>query len=101
MDLKTIQELNTWFTGQRQDFKRNGYDQVLIKATDVDAAQALSTALTAQGYNVYSALTTLQAMNRTFAIIQAVFGGIGAVALLVAAFGISNTMIMAIYERTP
>jgi putative ABC transport system permease protein len=39
-------------------------------------------------------------MNRTFAIIQAVFGGIGAVALLVAAFGISNTMIMAIYERT-
>jgi len=27
-------------------------------------------------------------------------GGIGAVALLVAAFGIANTMVMAIYERT-
>ena len=100
MDLKTVQELNTWFTGQRQDFNRNGYDQVLVKTTDVDTAREVSTAISDEGYIVYSALTTLQAMNRTFAIIQAVFGGIGAVALLVAAFGISNTMIMAIYERT-
>ncbi len=93
-------ELNAWFTDQRQDTNRNGYEQVLVKAADIDAARELSAALTEEGYMVYSALTTLQELNRTFMIIQAVFGGIGAVALLVAAFGISNTMIMAIYERT-
>ena len=32
--------------------------------------------------------------------IQAVLGGIGAVALFVAAIGITNTMMMSIYERT-
>lgn len=31
---------------------------------------------------------------------QAVLGGIGAVSLLVAAIGITNTMVMSIYERT-
>jgi len=33
-------------------------------------------------------------------VIQLVLGGIGAIALLVAGFGIANAMIMAIYERT-
>lgn len=32
--------------------------------------------------------------------IQAVLGGIGAMSLLVAALGITNTMVMSIYERT-
>ena len=32
--------------------------------------------------------------------VQLVLGAIGAVSMLVAAFGISNTMVMAVYERT-
>ena len=39
-------------------------------------------------------------MQKQFAMIQAVLGGIGAVSLLVAAIGIANTMMMSIYERT-
>jgi len=42
----------------------------------------------------------LQEVNTVFLVIQGVFGGIGAIALIVAAFGIANTMTMAIYERT-
>ncbi len=42
----------------------------------------------------------LDSMQKTMATIQAVLGGIGAVSLLVAALGITNTMIMSIYERT-
>ena len=33
-------------------------------------------------------------------LIQAVFGGIGLISLLVAAIGIANTMMMSVYERT-
>ena len=39
-------------------------------------------------------------MKKTLGMVQAVLGGIGAVSLLVAAIGIANTMMMAIYERT-
>jgi putative ABC transport system permease protein len=52
------------------------------------------------GFGVESSRTMLKEINQFFGIVQAIMGGIGAIALLVAAFGIANTMIMAIYERT-
>jgi ABC-type antimicrobial peptide transport system permease subunit len=39
-------------------------------------------------------------MKKTSRTIQAILAGIGAVSLLVAAIGITNTMVMSIYERT-
>ena len=39
-------------------------------------------------------------MQKQFAMVQALLGGIGAVSLFVAAIGIANTMMMSIYERT-
>jgi putative ABC transport system permease protein len=42
----------------------------------------------------------VQGVNSTFVIMQVTFGGVGAIALLVAAIGIANTMTMAILERT-
>ena len=38
--------------------------------------------------------------QQKFAMIQGALGGIGGISLLVAAIGITNTMIMSIYERT-
>ena len=38
--------------------------------------------------------------QKRFAMIQGALGGIGGISLLVAAIGITNTMIMSIYERT-
>jgi len=43
---------------------------------------------------------SLEQANKTQAVMQGVLGGIGAISLLVAAIGIANTMVMAIYERT-
>jgi putative ABC transport system permease protein len=39
-------------------------------------------------------------MKKTSGLIQAILGGLGAVPLFVAAIGITNTMVMSIYERT-
>ena len=44
--------------------------------------------------------TFVEGINNFYTIIQIVFGGIGAIALLVAAIGIANTMTMSILERT-
>jgi len=42
----------------------------------------------------------VQGINSFFTIMQIIFGGVGAIALLVAAIGIANTMTMSILERT-
>ncbi|MGB4648542.1 MAG: FtsX-like permease family protein, partial [Acetivibrionales bacterium] len=52
------------------------------------------------GYGTYSLLDILKSMQETSATMQAVLGGIGAISLFVAAIGITNTMVMSIYERT-
>lgn len=79
---------------------KNGYAQVLVKASHPNTAPAIEQTLKDQGFSVESARAQLESINNFFAIVQAILGGIGAVALLVAAFGIANTMTMAIYERT-
>ena len=79
---------------------KDGYAQVLVKASHPNRAPAIEQTLKEQGFSVESARAQLESINNFFAIVQAILGGIGAVALLVAAFGIANTMTMAIYERT-
>jgi len=100
LPLSEVVKLNDWAAGQRTDPGRKGYPQVLVK---VDASQnvlAVSNQLELKGYVPISLQATLQGLNVIFSIMQAILGGIGAIALLVAAFGIANTMTMAIYERT-
>ncbi|HJW90466.1 MAG TPA: FtsX-like permease family protein [Anaerolineales bacterium] len=52
------------------------------------------------GYQAYSPQDIVQGINSFYVVLQVVFGGVGAIALLVAAIGIANTMTMAILERT-
>ncbi len=52
------------------------------------------------GYNAYSSAEWIQQEMDSMNTIQAVLGAIGAVAMLVAAISITNTMMMSIYERT-
>lgn len=100
LSLNDVLSMNAWFTGQRQNPSREGYSQALVKAESPEQVTALQKVLTERGFQAWSPLSMLEGVNQTFAIIQAVLGGIGGIALLVAAFGIANTMVMAIYERT-
>jgi ABC-type antimicrobial peptide transport system permease subunit len=52
------------------------------------------------GLGAYSPLEMLKFMEETTNQIQTMFGVIAAVALLIAAIGIANTMVMSVYERT-
>jgi putative ABC transport system permease protein len=98
--LNDVLELNGWFTGHRPNPGRDGYDQALVKVATADRVIAVEQEILRQGFFAYSARSSLESMNTFFLVIQAIFGGIGAIALVVAAFGIANTMLMAIYERT-
>ena len=80
--------------------KNKGYNQVLVKVNDIKNVQEIQQTIKDMGYNAYSLNDWLEEMKKGAGIIQAVLGGIGAISLLVAAIGITNTMVMSIYERT-
>lgn len=76
------------------------YQNVKVKVNDMKNVTAVQEQIELLGHNSYSNMDSLNQMNEMAAGIQLVLGGIGAISLLVAAIGITNTMIMAIYERT-
>jgi ABC-type antimicrobial peptide transport system permease subunit len=80
--------------------KSKDYQTVLVKVDDMKYVQTIQQELKDMGHEAYSLNDWLDEMKKTAGIFQAVLGGIGAVSLLVAAIGITNTMVMSIYERT-
>ena len=98
--LEDAEELVTWYQGQRPDRRNDGYSQAVIIVDDPEKVLNIEQELLMDGFLAFSARSTLQQINVIFAVIQAAFGGIGAIALIVAAIGIANTMIMSILERT-
>ncbi|HAS74964.1 MAG TPA: ABC transporter permease [Clostridiales bacterium UBA8960] len=80
--------------------KENKYDEMKVSVTDIKYVQEVQDQIKALGYEAYSLTDALENMKKTSGLIQAILGGIGAVSLFVAAIGITNTMVMSIYERT-
>lgn len=78
----------------------NKYESVKVKVNDMKNVKDVQDQIKALGLEAWSLSDILENMKQTSAGIQAVLGGIGAVSLFVAALGITNTMIMSIYERT-
>lgn len=91
--------------GQRQpggsSASPNVFDSVMVMASDVRSVEGVRDEIVAMGFHVDSwfidVLNNMQEMARS---LQIFLGAIGAVSLFVAAIGIANTMVMAIYERT-
>ena len=98
--LKDIEELNQWLSGRRIDRNREGYQQAVVKVASSRDVADVQKEIRQMGFNAYSAQDAVNSINSFFIVLQAILGGIGAIALLVAAFGIANTLSMAIYERT-
>jgi putative ABC transport system permease protein len=59
----------------------------------------ISEQITDMGFQAFTP-QSVQGINNFYVILQFIFGGVGAIALLVAAIGIANTMAMSILERT-
>ncbi len=79
---------------------KDKYDEIVVHVPDTDDVLDIQNALTEMGYNASSNMEYIEQTQEQMMLIQLVLGGIGAIAFLVAALGIANTMIMSIYERT-
>lgn len=86
--------------GFSQDVKKDGYSRAMLYVQDIHEVENVVKRLQDDGFEVSSLIDIVKDLKKTASMIQAILGGIGAVSLLVAALGITNTMIMSIYERT-
>ena len=81
-------------------YKEIYYSSLYVDVDDMENVAEVQSAINAMGYQASSNAEWVQAMQTQYGYVQLVLGGIGAVSLLVAAIGITNTMMMSIYERT-
>jgi ABC-type lipoprotein release transport system permease subunit len=77
-----------------------GYMSATVRVSDPSVASDVVKRLKDAGFNAFSLLDELDEIRTVFLIINSALGLLGGISLLVASFGIANTMIMSIFERT-
>ncbi|HVU87796.1 MAG TPA: ABC transporter permease [Pirellulales bacterium] len=87
------------------DFRRPlrqqyGADQVVVIVDSEDHTLEVASAIKEQGFNTYAAAEFVRQQRLMYLLIFAGMTCVATVALLVAALGIANTMLMSVLERT-
>lgn len=100
MPFNRILEINEWITGERTNTEDFRFNSIIVRTTSRETTEAVSQAIRDMGYSIGGIGDYLAQLNGFFGTMRIVLGGVGGVALLVAAFGVANTMTMAILERT-
>jgi ABC-type lipoprotein release transport system permease subunit len=87
-------------SGQLGESQTEGYGSAVVRVSDPVALTEVRKRLTELGFASFSIVDQLDQIRTVFLIIDSVLGLLGGISLLVASFGIANTMIMSILERT-
>lgn len=87
-------------TSKGKPYKELYYTQLVVNVDDMENVADVTQIISDMGYQAYNDAEWIESQQQQLGMIQAVLGGIGAVSLFVAAIGITNTMMMSIYERT-
>lgn len=80
--------------------KEKGFSSVQISADDINNVEKVKNAVLAEGYQAVSNQDMIKEITKAFDNISLALSVLGIIVLFVAALGIVNTMVMAIYERT-
>ena len=80
--------------------KTTGYSGVSLETADSKYVGDVVSSVQQLGYSAFSLKQVIDQIDQGFGIFRGILAGIGGVALLVAAIGIANTMVMAVLERT-
>ena len=87
-------------SGQLGQGQTEGYFSAVVRVHDPVVLTAVRKRLTELGFGSFSIVDELDQIRTVFLILDSVLGLLGGISLLVASFGIANTMIMSILERT-
>lgn len=80
--------------------RTTGYSGVSLETEDSKYVGDVVAAVQQLGFSAFSLKQVIEQIDQGFGVFRGILAGIGGVALLVAAIGIANTMIMAVLERT-
>jgi len=86
--------------GNLGEGQTEGYDSAVVRVSDPVALTEVRKKITELGFASFSIVDELDQIRTVFLIVDSVLGLLGGISLLVASFGIANTMIMSILERT-
>lgn len=107
MDIEQLKKIvKDYNRGKNQSDKSSdyrdikNYSRIIVKVKDINNVQNIQKQIKSMGFYADSLTDILESMQQTTSSIRIVLGAIGAVSLLVASIGITNTMVMSIYERT-
>jgi hypothetical protein len=100
LGLRERTEIKAWWYGRPDTLQTDGYDMLVVRAVDQLAVPTVLEVAQSMNLEAQSLGTILDLANRVLAVMQALLGSVGGLALLVATLGVANTMMMAIYERT-
>lgn len=87
-------------SGALEEGALEGYDSAIVRVDDPVALSAVRSRITELGFGSFSIVDELEQIRTVFLIIDSVLALLGGISLLVASFGIANTMVMSILERT-
>ncbi|HEV8588628.1 MAG TPA: FtsX-like permease family protein [Pyrinomonadaceae bacterium] len=87
-------------SGQLNESQNEGYGSAVVRVSDPVALTEVRKRIAELGFGSFSIVDQLDQIRTVFLIIDSVLGLLGGISLLVASFGIANTMIMSILERT-
>src|SRR2546427_10288017 len=77
-----------------------GYSGVAIESEDSQYVADVVKAVQELGFSAFSLKQVIEQIDKGFGVFRGILAGIGGVALLVAAIGIANTMVMAVLRAT-
>ena len=103
--MKTAEEIprlgfsNIWDLLNRDD-NENQYSSIYVRVEDIKDIEDIKSEIEKIGLHPFALIEELDQIKQSFLIIDSILGSIGIVALLIAALGIINTMVMSILERT-
>jgi ABC-type lipoprotein release transport system permease subunit len=86
--------------GNLAEGQSEGYDLAIVRVSNPAQLSEVRQKITDLGFGSFSIVDELDQIRTVFLIIDSVLGLLGGISLLVASFGIANTMIMSILERT-
>ena len=87
-------------TNTDSQIDRNGFGSIWVSVNDKKNVDAVMGEVKQLGFGAAAGKEEIDNQAVAFTIIGAILGGIGGIALLVAAVGVINTMVMATLERT-
>jgi len=87
-------------SGNLAEGQTEGYDRAVVRVEDPVQLTEVRQKITDLGFSSFSIVDEIDQIRTVFLIIDSVLGLLGGISLLVASFGIANTMIMSILERT-